>query len=103
MSINLEALTLTELRDLQKQVVRQIETYEVRQKQKALEAVKEAAGQYGFSLKDLVGDDQKVKTIIAPKYADPENKTLTWSGRGRKPRWVQARLDEGRSLDDLAI
>lgn len=103
MNIDLEAMTPAELRDLQKQVGRQIETYEARQRQKALDAAKEAAGQYGFSLKDLVGDARTPKPAIAPKYADPDDKTLTWSGRGRKPRWVQARLDEGRSLDDLAI
>ncbi len=103
MNIDLEAMTLGELRDLQKQVGRQIETFEARQRQKALDAAKEAASQYGFSLKDLVGDVRTPKPAIAPKYADPDDKTLTWSGRGRKPRWLQARLDEGRSLDDLAI
>ena len=102
MSIDLEAMSLSELRNLHKQVGRQIETYETRQKQKAVDAAKEAASQFGFSLKDLVGEIPKAKGSVAPKYADPEDKTLTWSGRGRKPRWVQARLDEGRSLDDLA-
>lgn len=48
MNIDLEAMTLAELRDLQKQVGRQIETYEARRRQKALDAAKEAAGQYGF-------------------------------------------------------
>lgn len=103
MSIDLEKMTLAELRDLQKHVERQIETYEARQKQKALEAVKEAAAQHGFSLKDIVGEALKAKGSVAPKYTDPDDKTLTWSGRGRKPRWVQARLDEGRSLEDLAV
>lgn len=36
MSIDLEKMTLAELRDLQKHVERQIETYEARQKQKPL-------------------------------------------------------------------
>jgi DNA-binding protein H-NS len=27
---------------------------------------------------------------VAPKYRDPANPALTWTGRGRTPAWVQA-------------
>ena len=37
------------------------------------------------------------------KYANPEDASQTWSGRGRRPRWVTEQLDAGRSLDDFRI
>ena len=39
----------------------------------------------------------------APKYANPQDPTMTWTGRGRKPRWVQESLESGKELDDLLI
>ncbi len=38
---------------------------------------------------------------IPPKYRDPTNRALTWSGRGRKPGWVMAHLDAGGQMADL--
>lgn len=34
------------------------------------------------------------------QYKDPES-GLTWTGRGKMPKWVETRLQEGKSLDDL--
>lgn len=39
---------------------------------------------------------------VAPKYRDAETGN-TWSGRGLKPKWVQAALAAGKTLDDLKI
>ena len=39
---------------------------------------------------------------VAPKYANPEGKE-TWAGRGRKPKWVEAGLAAGKSLDHYLI
>ena len=41
---------------------------------------------------------------VAPKYCHPDQKTLTWTGRGRKPYWVVEWLASSKgSLDQLAI
>ena len=37
---------------------------------------------------------------VAIKYRDGEN---TWTGRGNKPRWLVARLAEGKQLGDFAV
>jgi DNA-binding protein H-NS len=37
------------------------------------------------------------------KYQNPDNPSETWSGRGRPPKWVQAALATGQTLEDLAI
>jgi DNA-binding protein H-NS len=37
------------------------------------------------------------------KYANPANKSATWSGRGRKPRWFSEALAKGKKPEDLSI
>ena len=39
---------------------------------------------------------------VAAKYRDPST-GQTWTGRGLKPKWLQAALTTGKSLEDFAI
>ncbi len=41
------------------------------------------------------------KFKVAAKYRDEAGNT--WSGRGSRPRWLQAALDNGRTLEELAV
>jgi DNA-binding protein H-NS len=40
---------------------------------------------------------------VVPKYCNPLDRSQTWSGRGKKPKWVVAALKEGQGLEDLNI
>jgi DNA-binding protein H-NS len=40
---------------------------------------------------------------ILPKFRNPANHAETWAGRGRKPAWVIAALEAGKTLDELRI
>ena len=40
---------------------------------------------------------------VKPKFQNPDNPSEKWSGRGRKPKWVEEKLAQGRELSDLAI
>jgi DNA-binding protein H-NS len=40
---------------------------------------------------------------VYPKYANPSRPGETWSGRGKRPRWLAAQLSSGRKLDDFRI
>ena len=101
---NLEAMSLKELRQLQRDLTKAISTFEDRHKAEARAKLEAIAKEMGYSLADLIGVE--VKTSRAPavaKYRHPENAALTWSGRGRKPQWFVAALTSGKSADDLAI
>lgn len=99
-----ETLSLKELRQLQKDIVRAISTTEHRHKAEAREKLEALAGKLGYSLAELAGSVGKPKRApAAPKYRHPENPALTWSGRGRKPQWFVAALEAGKTADDLAI
>ena len=38
-----------------------------------------------------------------PKYRNPGNPKQTWTGKGRKPAWIEELLGQGKSLEELAI
>jgi len=104
MDIDLNTLSLKELKDLQGQVTKAISSFEDRKKKLALVELEETARKLGFTLGELTGSSvPRKRSPAVPKYANPADPTDTWSGRGRKPRWMEAALREGKSPDDLAI
>lgn len=106
MAMNLDALSLKELKDLQSQVAKAIASFEDRKKKEALAELEEKAREMGYSLAELTGGaviKTRKRSPAVPKYANPADKSDTWSGRGRKPRWFEAALKSGKSPEDLAI
>jgi DNA-binding protein H-NS len=102
--MDLNALSLKELKDLKAQIDRAIASYEDRKKKEALAELEEKARQMGFSLAELTGATIARKRAPATaKYANPADKSDTWSGRGRKPRWFAEALAKGKSPEDMAI
>ena len=101
---DLEALSLGELKKMQKEVAKAISTYQDRQKAEARAKVEALARELGYSLAELVGTETKsARAPAAAKYRHPENPALTWSGRGRKPQWFVEALEAGKTASDLAI
>ena len=102
MNMDLEKLNKDELLQLRKDVDKALKTVENRRRAEAKKAAEAALKEYGFSLDDLLGGTGK-GTKGLPKYKNPADEAQTWTGRGRKPNWVVAALDAGKSLDDLKI
>ena len=101
---DLEALSLSELKKMQKDIAKAISTFEDRQKAEARAKVEVFARDLGYSLAELVGTESKPKrTPVAPKYRHPENPAITWSGRGRRPQWFVEALTAGKTAGDLEI
>lgn len=103
--LELETLSLKELRQLQKDVEAAISDFKDREKRKALAEVEAFARERGLNpadLAELVGRKGK-KSVGAAKYVNPADPTQTWTGRGRKPGWVSDALAAGKTLEDLAI
>src|SRR5690606_18511446 len=100
--LDLNTMSLNELRQLLKDVDRAIDQYDSRRKAEARTRVEQIAKDFGFSLGELVQAAQE-KSVSIPRYRHPENPELTWSGRGRKPRWIIEALNSGQSLDKFTI
>ncbi|MGB1034616.1 MAG: H-NS family nucleoid-associated regulatory protein [Primorskyibacter sp.] len=101
MSIDVNALSKKELQKLQSDVEKALRTIDDREKLAARKAVEDAAREHGFALSELLAEPSKTKGVA--KYANPADLSQTWTGRGRKPNWVLAALEAGKSLDDLEI
>jgi DNA-binding protein H-NS len=40
---------------------------------------------------------------VLPKYFNPDQPSETWTGRGKRPRWLVAQLKSGRRIEDFRI
>jgi DNA-binding protein H-NS len=40
---------------------------------------------------------------VLPKFRNPKNRSETWAGRGKQPRWLVAQLHNGRKLTDFSL
>ena len=102
--MKLDKLSLSELKDLRTKVDRAIAGFEERKRKDALSELEETARKLGYTLSDLTGVKiAKKRKPAAPKYANPADPSQTWTGRGRKPRWVQAALDSGKEMKDMDL
>ena len=70
-----------------------------------LAAVKQQIAEYGLTAKELgvAGKKGKGKAGDASvvKYRNPTNPELGWTGKGRKPFWVNDFLASGGTLEQL--
>ena len=102
--MDLDNLSLKELKDLQSKVAKAIESYKDRQKRDAIAKLEEQAREMGYSLSELTASMPKRRSTVSPaKYANPDNPADTWTGRGRKPKWMIDALKQGKSPEDMLI
>ncbi|MCF7701813.1 H-NS histone family protein [Loktanella sp. M215] len=102
--IDLDNMTLDELKKLQKSVNKAVDGYQDKQRKEALAAADAAAREKGFTLSELTGGQvKKTKAVSPPKYRHPENPEQTWTGRGRQPDWMKDALENGQSKEEFLI
>lgn len=112
MSINLDTLTIAELTALIEQASALIEQKKAQAVVDAKAEIERIAASTGMSVEDLLGlkagkAARKVagvaKKSVADKYRNPKDHTQTWTGRGKRPRWLQEMLDRGGRLENFLI
>lgn len=101
-------MSLEELVELRALIDDQINSKQKEQKKALVSEFKAMAAKLGLSLEDVVGlESGKTRKNsgqkVAPKFRHPQNPELTWTGRGRKPLWIEDYLAKGGRLESLAI
>lgn len=99
--MDISGLSLKELKKLRKEVDAAIEGFNDRQREKAYAELEAMAREKGFTLVELAGIAKKRKLVSPPRYAHPDDASLTWTGRGRRPRWYIELESAGRAPVDL--
>src|SRR6056297_952331 len=103
LTMDLKSLSLDELKDLQKDIDKAIKSFKVRRLAEARKELEQKARELGVSLNEILGPQGTKGAKSLPKYRHPEDPTLTWTGRGRKPVWFIEAIASGKSADDLRI
>ncbi|HPQ97526.1 MAG: H-NS histone family protein [Thiothrix sp.] len=101
-SINLEELTVAELDRLKNSIDSAIVNRRQSELMNIRRQVDEIVGTSGFSLQEIL-DARPARKPVEPKYQNPDNLDETWTGRGRRPRWVESCIKSGKTLEELAI
>jgi DNA-binding protein H-NS len=107
-SVNVDKMSLKDLVELEARVQRAIAAARDKERNDLKKKMAEMAETHGFSVTELFGGARgrgagKGKSLGVAKYANPENKSDTWTGRGRKPNWLLERLKKGAKLSDFEI
>lgn len=99
----LEKLSIKELKELRLRVDSLIATRQLEERSGLREKFRAMAEAVGLTLADVVGGKAGKGGKVAAKFANPSNPQDTWSGRGRQPRWLAAKLKDGGKLDDFRL
>lgn len=111
---------LSQLKQLKARVAKEIDKRESEKKTVLLKQLRKLARKEGIELEELLdmaakptapskgAKTTKQSPSFAPqraalpiKYRNPNNLSQGWSGRGRKPGWFEAWVNNGGSLDAL--
>lgn len=101
-TVNVDKMSLKDLVELEGKVQKAISVARDRERVEVKQALAALAEKRGFSVSELFGGRGRGKSSAA-KYANPDNKSETWTGRGRKPNWLVAKLGKGAKITDFTI
>lgn len=52
--------------------------------------------------RSFIGKPRRKYPRVLPKYRNPQT-SETWSGRGKRPRWLVAAMKSGRKIEEFRI
>ncbi len=114
MKVDLKSMNRKELEKLLKDTKKALQNVQARDRRQARKAAEKAAAEFGFSLGDLAEDGKlaaktpkkKAKKLGAkskPQFANPDDASQTWTGKGRQPNWYRAAVEKGIAPEKMRI
>ena len=97
---NFKSMSMNELWSLHESIVAEL-SRKMEAERSVLENRLRQLGSSAVRLVERRG--QRPYPKVLPKYRNPKNRSETWAGRGKQPRWLTAQLREGKKLDDFLI
>ncbi|MDD5394336.1 MAG: H-NS histone family protein [Thiothrix sp.] len=103
-NIDISSLSVAELAALKGSIESIIEGRRESELLDLRQTFEDMAEKAGFTLEEVMqAAPTKKRAAVLPKYRNPDNHEQTWSGRGRKPGWVEALIAAGGDLQDCLI
>lgn len=107
MTIDLNTMSRKDLQKMRADVDKALGSVADRERRAAIDAAERAVAEHGFTLADLTGiaggKGKARKSKGAAKYRNTTNPDQTWSGKGRRPNWINEAEAAGRDLADFLI
>lgn len=109
MTIELNHLSIQELEDLIERAADLIEAKKADALKSAKAEIEKIAANVGLSVEQLLGLQgakaarKATKRTVADKYRNPADASQTWSGRGKRPKWLEEAIRNGATLESFAI
>lgn len=113
MTNDLKGMSRKELEKLLGEVKKALQSAQARDRREAKKAAEKAAMEFGFALHELSDEKparvngtkaaKKPKKASKAKFANPENPSQTWTGKGRKPNWFIAATEAGKEPASMEI
>lgn len=103
--LKLEGFTIPELEALRERAAELIRGKREDLKRELREKMEKLAAQEGLTLSEVIeaARPKKSRAKAKAKYANPDNTSEVWAGRGKQPAWVKEALASGRKLEDLEL
>jgi len=102
-----QALAFDELLDRKRQLDLEIAARQDTEVETLRSKVATVADALGITVAELFGirgepvERRPKKRRETVKYRDPENADNTWTGKGRAPKWMQEKLDQGATKEQF--
>lgn len=103
MAKELDRMSLRELQELELKVQKARAGVQDRSRSELRKKMEAMAADAGFKVSDIFGGRGGKGRTVAAKYANPDDPSETWTGRGRKPRWLNAKLQGGSKIEKFLI
>jgi DNA-binding protein H-NS len=81
------------------ELMRQAEEARRREIAEVVESIRATMREYGITVDDI--QPKKAKSVVPAKYRDSSGNT--WSGRGKRPRWLVDALEHGHTLEAFRV
>lgn len=107
-SINVDKMSLKEMNDLEAKLSKAKAAAQNKAKSDLKQKIDAMLANAGLTIGDLYPAARATRgrgaaPAKAAKFVNPDNKSETWTGRGRKPNWLVAKLGKGAKLQDFAV
>jgi DNA-binding protein H-NS len=111
-SVDFSKFSIEELETLVEDAQAEIVARKQAERERVLGQMRELAASLGLTLQDVArieksssgsGGPTAAAAPVQARYRHPDDPSLTWSGRGKRPTWLAQALESGKSLDDFAV
>ena len=103
MAKELEKMSLRELQALELKIKKLKAGVEERSRAELRRDLEAKIANAGFKISDIFGGRGGKGRSVPAKYVNPDDPNETWTGRGRKPRWLTAKLQDGAKIEKFLI